>query len=130
MCVHSDSLACNCTKFPTQDVATEFRGRSEIINVFPLSFVEFAATKLSNAINTIGKISCNETTVRKYLGYLESAFLVHNAKLFDLRDNRYLDYPSKFYAVDTEHSAVSSRSQIDRNILNVTLRTIHPNSCL
>ena len=58
-------------------------------------------TKLSNAINTIGKISCNETTVRKYLGYLESAFLVHNAKLFNLRGNRYLDYPSKFYAVDT-----------------------------
>ena len=163
----------------SQDVATEFRGRSEIINVFPLSFAEFAATmphtndfhqirdaylsfgglpecallqseaekrqylnnlnasiylrdiaqrfnlrndtlleavtdtamsnigcltnptKLSNAINTIGKISCNETTVRKYLGYLESAFLVHNAKLFDLRGNRYLDYPSKFYAVDT-----------------------------
>jgi len=58
-------------------------------------------TKLSNAINSTGKLVCNETTVRKYLGYLESAFLIQNARLFDLRGNRYLDYPSKYYAVDT-----------------------------
>ena len=58
-------------------------------------------TKLSNAINSTGKFVCNETTVRKYLGYLESAFLLQNARLFDLRGDRYLDYPSKYYAVDT-----------------------------
>ena len=57
-------------------------------------------TKLSNAINSTGKLACNETTIRKYLGYLESAFLIRNARLFDLRGNRYLDYPSKYYAVD------------------------------
>ncbi|MBO7684657.1 MAG: ATP-binding protein [Kiritimatiellae bacterium] len=163
----------------SQDVATEFRGRSEIINVQPLSLAEFTETmpnardffqirdaylafgglpecalmatesekrqylnnlnatiylrdiaqrfklkndalleavadtamsnigclanptKLSNAINSLGKLVCNETTVRKYLGYLESAFLVQNARLFDLRGNRYLNYPSKYYAVDT-----------------------------
>ena len=163
----------------SKDVATEFRGRGEIITVSPLSLAEFAETmpqardffqvrdayltfgglpecalletesekrryldnlnatiylrdivqrynlkndtllevvadtamsnigclanptKLSNAINTIGRLVCNETTVRKYLGYLESTFLIQNAKLFDLRGNRYLDYPSKYYAVDT-----------------------------
>ena len=163
----------------SEDVATEFRGRSEIVYVQPLSLAEFAETmpnardlvqirdaylafgglpecallttesekrqyldnlnstiylrdiaqrfklkndalleavadtamsnigcltnptKLSNAINSLGKLVCNETTVRKYLGYLESAFLVRNARLFDLRGNRYLNYPSKYYAVDT-----------------------------
>lgn len=163
----------------SRDVATEFRGRGEIITVSPLSLAEFAQTmpqardffqirdtyltfgglpecalleteaekrqyldnlnatiylrdivqrfnlkndallevvtdtamsnigcltnptKLSNAINSTGKIVCNETTVRKYLGYLESTFLIQNARLFDLRGNRYLDYPSKYYAVDT-----------------------------
>ena len=39
--------------------------------------------------------------MRKYLGYLESAFFVRNARLFDLRGKRYLYYPSKYYAVDT-----------------------------
>ena len=166
-------------KLLSQDIATEFRGRGEIITVSPLSLAEFAETmpqardffqirhayltfgglpecalleteaekrnyldnlnatiylrdiiqrfklkndtlleivadtamssigclsnptKLSNAINSTGRIACNETTVRKYLGYLESAFLIQEARLFDLRGNRYLDYPSKRYAVDT-----------------------------
>lgn len=163
----------------SKDIATEFRGRSEIIMISPLSFSEFAETmpgardyfqirntyltygglpecallnsesekrqyldnlnatiylrdiaqrfnlkndsvleavtditmsnvgcltnptKLSNAINSIGELKCNETTVRKYLSYLESAFLISNAKLFDLRGNRYLNFPAKYYAVDT-----------------------------
>ncbi len=166
-------------KLLSQDIATEFRGRGEIITVSPLSLAELAETmpqardffqirdayltfgglpecalleteaekrnyldnlnatiylrdiiqrfklkndtlleivadtamssigclsnptKLSNAINSTGRIVCNETTVRKYLGYLESAFLIQEARLFDLRGNRYLDYPSKRYAVDT-----------------------------
>lgn len=166
-------------KLLSQDIATEFRGRGEIITVSPLSLAEFAETmpqardffqirdayltfgglpecalleteaekrnyldnlnatiylrdiiqrfklkndtlleivadtamssigclsnptKLSKAINSTGRIVCNETTVRKYLGYLESAFLIQEARLFDLRGNRYLDYPSKRYAVDT-----------------------------
>ena len=58
-------------------------------------------TKLSNAINSAGRLVCTETTVRKYLDYLESAFLVRNARLFDVRGNHYLNYPSKYYAVDT-----------------------------
>ena len=166
-------------KLLSEDVATEFRGRSEIITVTPLSLAEFSETmpgardffqirnaylafgglpecalletesekrryldnlnatiylrdivqrfnlrnddlleavadtamsnigclanptKLANAINATGKFRCNETTVRKYLGYLESAFLIRHARLFDLRGSRYLDYPSKYYAVDT-----------------------------
>ena len=166
-------------KLLSEDVATEFRGRSEIIIVTPLSLAEFSETmsgardffqirnaylafgglpecalletesekrqyldnlnatiylrdivqrfnlrnddlleavadtamsnigylanptKLANAINATGKFRCNETTVRKYLGYLESAFLIRHARLFDLRGSRYLDYPSKYYAVDT-----------------------------
>lgn len=163
----------------SKDIATEFRGRSEIIDVPPLSIAEFSQTmpdardyfeiqnaylafgglpecallptdrekrnyldnlnqtiylrdiaqrfkiknmdllaaitdvvmsnigsltnptRLSNMLNSLGKIDCNEITVRKYLGHLESAFLLRNARLFDLRGNRYLDYPSKYYAVDT-----------------------------
>jgi len=166
-------------KLLSQEVATEFRGRSEIINVYPLSFAEFIQTqssthdfyqvrnayltfgglpecalmetdaqkrayldslsktiylrdiaeryklrnddlleavtdiamsnigclanptKLTNAINSIGKLKSNETTVRKYLGYLESAFLIGHARLFNVRGHHYLDYPSKYYAVDT-----------------------------
>ena len=163
----------------SKDVATEFRGRSEVIDIFPLSLAEFTqttpnagdlfqirdayltfgglpecallatdaekkryldnlnqtiylrdvierfklrddtaieaitdivmsnvgcltnTTRLSASLNASGKITTNNVTVGRYLGFLESAFLIRNARLFDLRGNRYLDYPSKYYAVDT-----------------------------
>ena len=58
-------------------------------------------TRLSALLNASDKITTNNVTVSHYLGFLESAFLIRNVRLFDLRGNRYLDYPSKYYAVDT-----------------------------
>ena len=163
----------------SKDVATEFRGRSEVIDVYPLSLAEYVQTqrnardlfqvrdayltfgglpecallatdsekkryldnlnqtiylrdiierfklrddtaieaitdvamsniccltnptRLAALLNASGRITTNNVTVERYLGFLESAFLVRNARLFDLRGNRYLNYPSKYYAVDT-----------------------------
>ena len=163
----------------SKDIATEFRGRSEVIDIYPLSLAEYAQTqpnardlfqvrdayltfgglpecallatdsekkryldnlnqtiylrdiierfklrddtaieaitdvamsniccltnptRLAALLNASGRITTNNVTVERYLGFLESAFLVRNARLFDLRGNRYLNYPSKYYAVDT-----------------------------
>lgn len=163
----------------SKDVATEFRGHSEVIDVFPLSLAEYVQTlpnakdlfqvrdaymtfgelpecallttdtekksyldnlnqtiylrdiierfklhddtaveaitdivmsnvccltnptRLAALLNDSKRITTNNVTVGRYLGFLESAFLIRNASLFDLRDNRYFDYPSKYYAVDT-----------------------------
>lgn len=163
----------------SKDIATEFRGRSEVIDVYPLSLAEFAQTlpnardlfqirdayltfgglpecallttdnekkryldnlnqtiylrdiierfklrndtaieaitdvvmsnigclanptRLAALLNASGRITTNNVTVGRYLDFLESAFLIRNARLFDLRGNRYFDYPSKYYAVDT-----------------------------
>lgn len=59
------------------------------------------ASKLSAALAANGLKNASSATVAQYLKYLESAFLLKNARLFDVRGNRYLDYPSKYYAVDT-----------------------------
>ena len=163
----------------SEDVATEFRGRSEVISVTPLSFAEFCSarpdatdfyqlrneylafgglpecvlmeseearknylvdlnrtiyqrdlaqrhklgddallgavmdiamsnigcltnpTRLAALMNDRGNISASNVTVRKYLACFESSFLINKAKLFDVRGNHYLDYPSKYYAADT-----------------------------
>ena len=163
----------------SSDVATEFRGRGEIIEVMPLSFTEFhpilkdrfefdqirdayfrygglpecalleteeekisylndlcesiylrdiadrhklrndvllaALTdtvmsniggltnpaKLTNAINSTGKVKSNHVTVSRYLDFLEESFLIKKASRFDVKGKRYLDYPSKYYATDT-----------------------------
>ena len=161
------------------DVATEFRGRGEAIQVFPLSFAEFAPlrtdardyhsmlreylmfgglpecvlkpdeslkkeylaslcktiylkdvqernkirntalletlfdvamsnvgglmnpTKFANAIQTVAGIPANHVTVKKHLEYLQEAYLLSMAKRYDVRGRHYLDYPAKYYAMDT-----------------------------
>lgn len=47
-----------------------------------------------------GKQAPTAPTVKKYLDYLEDAFLFDNAQRFDVRGKRYLDTPSKYFAVD------------------------------
>ena len=163
----------------SSDVATEFRGRSEIIEINPLSFAEFYPlmkesaefkeivdsyfifgglpecalldtdaekssyltnliktiylkdvverhnlkndsllsvltdtimsnigclvnpTKLANTITTTLQIRTNHVTIAKYLTYLEDAFLVHESKRYDIKGNKHLSSPLKYYATDT-----------------------------
>lgn len=47
-----------------------------------------------------GKSAPTAPTVKKYLDYLEDAFLFDNVQRFDVRGRRYLDTPSKYFAVD------------------------------
>ena len=39
-------------------------------------------------------------TVRKYLGFLKDAYIFREAKRYDVRGRKYLDYPMKYYAED------------------------------
>lgn len=47
-----------------------------------------------------GKSAPYAQTVKKYLGYLEDAFLFDKVQRFDVRGKRYLETPSKYFAVD------------------------------
>ena len=166
-------------KLLSSDVATEFRGRSEIIEINPLSFAEFYPimkgtaefkeiidayfifgglpecallktdeeksiylenlirtiylkdvaerhhlkndnllsvltdtamsnigclvnpTKLANTVTSAWKIKTNHVTIAKYLSYLEDAFLVHKSKRYNIKGNKHLSCPFKYYATDT-----------------------------
>lgn len=166
-------------KLLATDIATEFRGRGEVIEVLPLSFAEFYPlanpgrdfnqvtedyfkfgglpecalletesekieyltglidsiylrdvaernalrnnallstltdtvmsniggltnpTKLANSVTSAAGLKTNHITISKYLEFLESAFLIRRAQRFDVKGNRYLASPSKYYAIDT-----------------------------
>lgn len=47
-----------------------------------------------------GRLAPSAPTVKKHLDYLEDAFLFDSAQRFDVRGRRYLDTPSKYFAVD------------------------------
>lgn len=57
--------------------------------------------RIADTIQTVQKIPCSPATVAKHLDFLCDAFLVSRASRFDVRGRRHLDYPLKYYAVDT-----------------------------
>ena len=164
------------SKLLSSDIATEFRGRSSQIKVFPLSFEEFYAYRggvasesfdefmlfggmpglineptperkrtylknlydeiyikdlvehakiqredvlesmldylasqigsLTNASKIAGTLNSKLTTkitddtVSKYLKHTNDAFLISEAKRYDVKGKKYFDYPNKYYYTD------------------------------
>lgn len=164
------------SKMLSSDIATEFRGRSSQIKVYPLSFNEFYsyrggvasealdeymlyggmpgliteptaerkraylknlfeeiyikdlveharvqrqdvleemldflassigsltnANKITGAINTKASIKISDDTISKYLKHVIDAFLISEARRYDVKGKRYFDYPNKYYYSD------------------------------
>lgn len=58
-------------------------------------------TKFANAVQTVARIPANHVTVKKYLGFLQDSYLLSKVNRYDVRGRHYLDYPAKYYAIDT-----------------------------
>ena len=56
--------------------------------------------KLSDTIASREGGGPSAPTVRKYLGFLKDAYIFREAKRYEVRGRRYLDYPMKYYAED------------------------------
>lgn len=57
-------------------------------------------SKLVRSIRSSLGVRTDYQVVRRHLGCLESAYLVDEAKRWDVKGRHYLDYPSKYYAAD------------------------------
>lgn len=164
------------SKMLSSDIATEFRGRSSQIKVYPLSFSELYAYKnidkrdlldefmqfggmpgllnisndnekkeylknlyseiyikdlvehgkirredvldemlnylasqissltnpsnIANSINVKSSIKIDDGLITRYLNQLEDAFLISEAKRYDVKGKKYFDYPNKYYYCD------------------------------
>ena len=56
--------------------------------------------KLVKALDSQGHVKTTDRTLKKYLDYLEDAFLFARADRYDVRGKRHLEYPKKYYATD------------------------------
>ena len=56
--------------------------------------------KLADTFKSVKQISLSANTISTYGGYFENAFLLHNARRYDIKGKRYIDSPSKFYFED------------------------------
>ena len=56
--------------------------------------------KLSNALESVLHAKLSDHTVKKYMDYLEDAFIIKKADRYDVKGKKYLDFPSKYYVSD------------------------------
>jgi len=100
-------LANLCKTIYLRDVQerNKIRNTALLENLFDVAMSNVGGlmnpTKFANAIQTVAGIPANHVTVKKHLEFLQEAYLLSMAKRYDVRGRHYLDYPAKYYAMDT-----------------------------
>lgn len=56
--------------------------------------------KLASTFHSVKKSTISQDTIKKYLDYLQDAFLVERAVRYDIKGRHYIDTPSKYYFED------------------------------
>lgn len=56
--------------------------------------------KLKNTFKSVGNSKITATTITKYIEYLEDAFLIEEAKRYDIKGKSYIGTPLKYYYTD------------------------------
>jgi len=57
-------------------------------------------SKLSRTFSSLGRTELSEATIKKYLDYLDDAFLISRAYRYDVKGKHYISTPSKYYFTD------------------------------
>ncbi len=73
----------------------------ELVDVLASSVGSLTNTlTLTNTFNSIKQLSISRPTVAAYIQYLQDAFLLIQAKRYNVRGRKYIASPSKYYFVD------------------------------
>lgn len=56
--------------------------------------------KLQNTFKSVNKSKITATTITKYIEYLEDAFLIEEARRYDIKGKSYIGTPMKYYFMD------------------------------
>lgn len=74
---------------------------SELINILASDIGSLTNPyKLSNTFKSVKKINISPVTLSKYVKYLEEAFIINEAKRYDVKGKKYIDTPFKYYFED------------------------------
>lgn len=57
-------------------------------------------SKLSTTFKSVKGKTISKTTIKRYIDYLEDAFLIDSAIRYDIKGKKYIDTPSKYYFTD------------------------------
>lgn len=75
--------------------------------------------RLSNTFRTEKGISLSNVTIEKYIGFFEDAFLINEAKRFDIKGRKYINSPKKYYFSDVglRNARLHFRQQEENHIM-------------
>lgn len=76
-------------------------------------------TKIANSIHSLKRITCDEATVKNYLGYICDSFLFEGAQRFNIKGKEYYKSFKKYYCVDPglRNSRLNFRQQDEGHIM-------------
>jgi uncharacterized protein len=75
--------------------------------------------RLSDTFRSVKGIRLSQSTIASYIGYFEDAFLINRAYRFDIKGNRYINTPLKYYFVDTgiRNARLNFRQQEETHLM-------------
>lgn len=76
-------------------------------------------TRLANIFTSIKQLRIAPATINQYLTYLQDAFLIEKAERFDIKGNRYVNSPHKYYFVDVglRNARINFRQQEEGHLM-------------
>ena len=76
-------------------------------------------TKLSNTFKSIKKTNISSTTIDKYIGYMQDAFILEKATRYDIKGKKYIGTFSKYYFTDLgiRNAVLNLRQQEESHIM-------------
>lgn len=73
----------------------------ELIDVIASSIGSLTnPTKLANTFASVKQSKLSKDTIKKYLDYMQDAFMIEKAVRYDIKGRKYIDTPSKYYFED------------------------------
>jgi predicted AAA+ superfamily ATPase len=73
----------------------------ELLNILASSIGSLTnPSKLSATFKSIKHTTISKMTIKRYIDYLEDAFLIDSAIRYDIKGKKYIDTPSKYYFTD------------------------------
>ena len=92
----------------------------DLINIVASSIGSLTnPTKLANTFESEKHININANTISVYLDYFKDAFLLNEAKRFDIKGKRYMKTPLKYYFTDVglRNARLGFRQQEETHIM-------------
>lgn len=88
--------------------------------------------KLANTFKSVKKVNIDSTTIDRYLGYMQDAFLIEKAERYDVKGKKYIGSLAKYYFSDIglRNAVLGLRQQEETHIMeNIIYNELRRRGC-